>query len=1570
MGCGALLLSAAPVIAGVSGYLWLRSAAGQEWLRATAESTLSDVMVEGEARIGGLSTNVWDRVELTEVELREGEQRRVVSVGRIGVRLNPWALLRWAIVVPEVEIEGVIGDLRVDEDGAIDIARMFTPTEPAPPAEEPWSGLPIALELPSIRVGVDELSLIVEDFDVILRELTLSATLNARDTRFELTEIALDGDVVGPAPGPLSLRGDAVWEGQGLPSVDLVLRALDNEIGVEGSAPDLFEDDGEVDLKVVVSRLALSDLDRVLEVPLQGVVTGEILAEGAMRALQVEGRLDGVEDLRAQVRIRGSADPLAPSFGLKAEVIQTHLEDLIVGFTEPIAVGATLHVDGEPEDSWLGLAMRGRLEGHPMEVQGVRIDRVESRIRIQEGVAHLEDLSASGPVGRVLGSVSLDLQSGGLHSSLEARGIDPMALKHFGVPTELAGTRASATLEVRGEVFDPALPARVTAQLRIVPVRWGPEVRVERVTANAVVDHHSGVATGRGSATIGRVDAYGVLLDGAEVAKLRFRVDERGLDLSGALSTQAITYRGLPEVLHPDLGEGAEFESVEGPFIVHAPFTDEGELYVDANLSILEHKLLRFPGTHGEALVRIEGNDLRGDLLLHATPNRRLVDLRAAMALDALRLQFDRLDLHPMPSQRWSMPAGSGLRIAPDGTLDELDLSLRSSRGELGVGGRVLGESEQDLSLSIYDLDLEVVAELLPSLAGGLQGHAGLALNVGGLRHAVELDGELEAYGLAWFEEDEDGAPFPVARDLGGRLILEGRAQRVEARGALRGMGSPLVELDLAVPVHLDLLDLKLQPHEPWHGDFLLIPGRLKRLAAVLPGVVLPEASGSGRLRLAGTPVRPEARWAAAVEVKVDGLEEPLRVETFLGYGDGEVTTDADVLEGFTRRADLRMVGRSGLERVLDWALLGAEEPDLADLDLWLPSLGGGLVLRGMPLDRANQLTGLAVDVEGTLWGKVNVDGSLRKPVPTGELSIEGGRFGRVEVLGAEVVLLHEGEGHQIGIDVLMRDMDSREEGEIYLDGSVPVQLDLHESDPAAWVTGELDLRPRAQLPLALLTAFDPGFRRVSGQIELFGSVRGDPFDPRPEALLTLTEGSSLGYEALGVLFSDLSFAARFDPELVEIERLVARTGPLQPRRDPLGLLGRLGQELGRGFGLFSRRDGERRGLFRRRRSGEGSGSSSRGTLRAGGTASLDSWYVTDMELTATLDRVLLLGTRDEVLRLSTDPDSPLRVTGDALLPKVRGSVRVDEADFFLDYAAAMGGGPSTVDPRIKVNRGDRVVVTPPPEASVFDDIDIEVRINLGRAARGRLSMPIESLGFLGQTATSLTRMDIRARLGGDLVFRQVPCRRRDPELGVVEVAARAGSCGLFHPQAEGAINILEGQARVLRADFDLQDSQVQFFGNEIANPSLDIKGKMVTGDVTIDMTVRGTAFEPDVDFTSADSDQIFATLLLGTSPDALGSQGASQLAFAAAMTAFQSVLSGTNLGTFSIEPSGQIVWGMAVARDLFVEGTIGGTPRPDQNTFEIEVEYMILRNLIGRVGFGAYAIPFWSDLLIERRFD
>jgi hypothetical protein len=854
------------------------------------------------------------------------------------------------------------------------------------------------------------------------------------------------------------------------------------------------------------------------------------------------------------------------------------------------------------------------------------------------------------------------------------------------------------------------------------------------------------------------------------------------------------------------------------------------------------------------------------------------------------------------------------------------------------------------LTLIVEDLFLEQLARWMPGWLGGARGEVGGVLVLEGTAESPRMTLDMEALDLHWGD---------IVREVSLRAVGQAQGSKMVMTGSVTHAGDLVATLDAAVPVDVRFASPGLLVDQDARFDLWFAPGDLARVNRVTPLVPEVPGTGSARLSASGPLRRPRIEVGFVSEVPVTGLRDPLRLEGRVVREGSGVTWRAAVREGLLLRADLRGGGTTELDTIADWALAGGPEPDWGAPDLFIGGLRGGLAFKGVPVKGLAEVAGLPLDVQGGLWGKLELGGDLMRPVPTLDLSIQQGRLGSMTMQNARVVASPGVDGLDLAMNVDLvepkvlgeaRGRRAPEEvstnvGNLYAGGSIPLKLDLTKV-PEQWAVGKVHLDIDSDIPVRVLSALDKGVLEADGAVEVRGVVEGSVWDPDVFLTARSSPGAGFVYRPLGVRVRDLEISGKVDPAGISLDRLFFRTDPMA------GGLVDFGEDL---FGL-----GET--TPRKRNKGQTNSDLGRSTVSVRGRAELAEWLVQDLALEANLDRALLFNQGDQTLRVSTT--DPLRVSGDLALPVITGRARVENATFFLDYATTVGGGASRVDPRIVIHRGGQSTASRVEEAWFVDDVAIDVGVDLGRATAGRLTMPVESLAWLGEVATTLTRMDLRARLGGTVRYRQLPCRGRAPDGTLVHI--RTVGCGLVNPQVEGVVSILEGSARVLNADFALEDSEISFVGNEVYNPNLDVRGTMVAaGGESIDMNVGGTAYNPDITFTSADTDQIFTTLLLGRA-DA-GTQGLSQ---ALAMVGVQSLLSGINVGSINVDPSGSVVWGMTVARNLYAEVTLGGTPRPDRNVAELEVELSLTEGALGRVGFGAYAIPFWADLLLERKFD
>ena len=887
------------------------------------------------------------------------------------------------------------------------------------------------------------------------------------------------------------------------------------------------------------------------------------------------------------------------------------------------------------------------------------------------------------------------------------------------------------------------------------------------------------------------------------------------------------------------------------------------------------------------------------------------------------------------------------------------------------------------------------MARLVPDWLDGLSGNATLEADLTGTATHPEFHTTIDPTRVRWADMsgeepvawvrdlEVEGRIDGIADTLTANLILRAAATEADGEtGAPAYDASDLAYLDITLPVDLDLQAPGLRADGHLRGDLVIPPGDLARYSRVSRSIPALDGGASAKVHLDGALLDPRIVAGALVELRAPHSEETLRLEADivrtpageeacarlerarrgagtaegsdcgLGTDDGALEVTVGVLEGLTRRAELLATGRDHLEPIIASTLVpGADAPDWDDPGVYADRVDARLEVVELPLDRLGESLGLPVRLEGQLEGAAVVKGELLHPRAFADLSLQDGALGEVRTEAFRVVAgrpftdddsavsFTDQPGRlpmEIGGD--LTHPASGERGMVYIGGTLPVNLDL-TGDTDAMLEGPIDLRLDMELPVALATVFDAGIDAPTGHMAVNGSILGTFAEPNPSVDARFAEGSGFTYAPVGVRFDGLDMAIGATREAVTLDHLYATT--------------RSGRGVRRLFGDVT---GDLRGR------GADKEATDRNVV-VQGEARLDRWSVTGLDAEMTLQRALVADTPDATLRLSTP--TPLTVGGDLAFPRITGDVRVDESDVFLDYASTVGGGPTELDPRITLHRDGATTSTEVDEASLFDDLSIEVGVDLGRATRGRLTMPLESLQWLGNTITTLARVDVEARLAGEVVYRQLPCRRFRGNKAV-PIPGRQGQCGLYHPRMQGVINIVEGNARVAASDFTLSESRVIFSGGEVYNPSLDIQGTMDAEEITLNMGVTGTAYDPTVDFSSPDTDQIFLTLLAGRPIDELSSQDAVSLI---ANIAFQSVLSGVNLPAVSIAPSGDIRIGLAVAKDVYAEVILAGSPRPDENSYQLQAEIGLFDNLLLRLGNGD-VIPFWGDLLFEREFD
>ncbi|MFK7930317.1 MAG: translocation/assembly module TamB domain-containing protein [Myxococcota bacterium] len=1558
VGCAAAVaLVGLGVGVGAAGF-WVLSGSGQAWVQGQVRTLVAGAMQEGTFELGSLSYGLDGQVVLRDVVVRDVDGRAVAALDEAVAQVNLWALLGGEVHVTSLDATGLNGDLLIGDDGQLDIVRLFS--APADPDAAPFEGLPVDLRFDAIRVRESAVALTGLPEPITVEGLEVDAGFLARGLRFELTDLGVRGRFIDPKDGPLSIAGLLTWDGAGMEQANLKVQALNQRVAVSGSAPDLAGDSPELDLNLVVDQLDLDDLDAFTGSALAGQFAGALTAKGPLGALALDGGLKGVGDTVGGLTVDAVVNTAEPAWDGVVATEGLRIDQLLDAMVDPFPVTTTVAVQGSGSGWPDELEMRGDLQDTSLEIVGIQLDKVAATVGLDNGIIRLSDIDAQGPAGHLTGTAAVDLVKSTVTVDAHGESLDPRHLRSVFVPAELDGTRGSADAHVVVAYGEPDVTVDVTGTLNAYPLLWTPDIRADRARASYSVRVRGTDVDVDTDVTTWGLNTYGYVSDEASSKGVRVRVRESGVTGEGDLTLGPGRYVFMPAGLVGDLGPGVELGSAAGAWTMSQGASEDSPLLVNAGLDLGGHRLLRYPGQRGRVDIAMVDDVVGITARLDASASRRLADVQGNLNLSTLAFDFDQLQVAPEPGQTWT--AAPGAAFVVDGLgVTGLKMDLRSARGHLGLSGDVGLEGAQDLHVDVYDLDLLAIAELLPMWADGLHGYVGGVVDVDGTAASPVLSAEIEGADLS-YDVTTDGNVDTVVTGLGVRLSASGSDGRFQTKGRVGIDGTPLADFDLDLPFDLAFDTMHMQLDESVAATLTLLDGDLRRFAEAA-GWNLPTGSTKGVVfALSNTVSAPTLSLRGEAVVDVPGLREAVSVGGSIDREAGDVLTwNLRAKQGTKEIASTVGSGSTRMDEAIRWGLEGGREPDFADPGFWIGELDAEARLTRLPIGTAIDLAGVPVDAAGDLGGVIEVRGTAMRPTLKGRFNLLNARAGTVRFEQTSLVLQSAPGGYDIGFNADLIDPTLRRAegglGSLFMAGHVPLEPDFNK-DMADWVTGEMQVRIDADVPLALLSAYDDGVRQARGTVEVDGMLQGNPLDPRPHLDIRVDDNARFAYRPLGVMFSQLEADITFDQEAVTVARLAAMTSPASATGQLFDVFGAAVETV----------DGGLRG-GQKKKGGGPKRADGRGQLLASGTAHLEEWVVDKLDLQLTLDRTLFLRKGDQYLRMSTI--KPLTVTGDVLLPVVEGGVRVDGANIFVDYDKVAGGGAMTLDPRITVVRPGIDTAVAKAQNSVFDNVSIDIVADLGNSTTGRVLMPIESAQAFGSALTAAFRVDVQARMSGDnLRFRQLPCQKRGEAGRFVEIFADRQQCGLFNPEMTGVIEIGDGSAKVFQSDFVLSDSTVSFVGNEIYNPNLDLRGKMDAEGLEIVMTIGGTAYAPEPEFSSTDTDQELLAVITGRDPDKLASSSASHLLNVVATAALGSALSGVNLPLISVDSRGQVQVGLAVTRRLFVEATLGGTPRPDENVVDVELEYSVLRGLLFRVGTGAYAVPFWADVLFERGFD
>jgi len=1279
------------VCGGVGFGVFLRTDAGARWTDRQVLRLLDTALSEGHAELGQARVDLLGNVRLTGLTLYGADGTEVLSVDEATMQFAPEALLSRRLRAQRLTVQGVYADLRVDDEGVLELSRMFGgPSE----SEEPWGGLPIGLDLEDVRLVGGEVRYRTPDGMVAhVNGVEATATVAGSGTRIAVNDLHVDAVVVAPGPLPLALRGGVVYDGGALDLDDVVLRAPGTQIEANGHAG------APMDLELRVLRADLARLDPILgSSGLTGTLEASMNLLGPPDDLRLVAVVEGTGETEGTARVRLGANASGERWFWTAtgELDDLHVDHFVTKLTEPIVLDGDLDLKGAglawPDE----LSITGRWEGGEQLVVGQKLSAVDVDFNIRDGVVYVDDTSVvTGIVGTIHPDGWYDVQSGLIDMNASGA-LTPTTLAELGV--EGLGVPGTYDVKLIGATGGEE-PLHVRGTARFDRGFRYEEVRAARMNADFALDIVDGRVGGMVAVDGSGLDAYGLTSVVVVAPALRVDVADGHTTVLGELSLGSVAY-----------APALTAERIDVQLSVDAGET----LRTEAALVVGPYAFLEQPGTSGTGRIKLFGDLLDFQIGLQDGARTEL-DVLGRFRLDDGTADIVNLDWSPTPRIDWRLTKPAHLRVSEAGGIEDTDIHWTSELGDIQVRGVLGAAGPLDAEVVVDGLQLDMLSELFPVDVEDLSGTASAVVHLNGSAEEPDVMVDFRVADLYF-----GGAVRYL--DIDGSAHWKDDALRPNVSVAVADQ--PLLEIQGSLPLRGPLAEPLLDPDGLADLTVHVRPGDFQRFEHVSPSVEagsMPQGQVSAAVNVRGPWRDPVLHTAGVAEVDVEGWQEPGRVEFDAVYDAGGVSFWSDLREGYEQRANLGGGGLSGLGDVWSWAVLGEEEPDLEDYTLWIDQMFVSGVLLGVPARSLMAMTDLGLFAEGELVGGVSVTGNPYEPVVEGGVHWLDARLGETTFDGAYASLTPAEVGYDLNLQLdfpppKLPGVVARTQGggvsRLTVVGPVPVVVDTR-TDYSEWSVADMELDVSGEgLPLSLLQVANPGIQKARGWVALDGAVGGTLADPSPVVGVNLEDGS-LQYAPLGLAINEITIHATADKEHIDLETFSFE--PVPRRRFRSTGVSEVGQ---------------------------------RPRVRASGEAKLEDWTPASVAIGIKLaDGAWLSATDDVMLRA----DGQLAVSGAWPALKVGGDLEAVFAQVVLDAASFLDTAPLDLDSRISIVRDERAAERedqdeePPFYADFIVDVDVDLKRNL----EVDVSMPfIDDLGSLG---AAVTRADVSSRLGGDL---------------------------------------------------------------------------------------------------------------------------------------------------------------------------------------------------------------------------
>jgi autotransporter translocation and assembly factor TamB len=1274
-----LVLVATLLTTSISGAVWLTHASGEQWVAAQLDAQLQAALREGDADLGSVRLDGVRRLHIDDVVIRDASGEPALTLGEVTVDLDVWGLLRGrGIGLKEVSVREVTVHTELLDDGSLAIAHLFVdPNAPVDPDAPPF-------ELP-VPVSIDRL--LFEDVSVEVRSTqgvlvagidrwSLDASVRGAGRHIVLDLHGSEAQLSGPADLPLTMSGTLELEGERLAVDQLRAGVGDAVMVVQGQL-----DAGQVAVSIDIEALQLSTFDDLAGAPgLAGALRGTVEVTGPQEDLVLQGLLEGREGARGTVRLDGRADVrgAVPVWSLTTDLQDLHVVDWLptLGDDDPVFLDGVLTLEGIGAADPDNLKVEARYTARGAQrVYGSTVEGLDVALTYEDGRLHVRPTTLNGFIGvlEASGEIRLDGEASVLH----IQGVlTPERLAELGVEGVVGEGRLD--LRVTGKIDGSDAPVQVRGEVTYERLGYGSDVSVRDVRVGVDVVVRGQELDGDLTLETGVAVAYGVVMGPTQTLRLTLT-----RQASGALSMQ-----GETTLTYLEMEQGLRSEASQASW--HMTMSESGEVVAGLDSVLGELLLLDFHSRSGVLGVSMEGSKVVTEVRLDGE-GWTLLDMQASYDLQTGLLNVHRFEGAPTSRNVWS---GTDLSVRTiEGGVEDVSIALTSSLGSLKADGRFSTSGALEGTVEVSGFALDLISEWGGADVPELAGQADVRVAVSGTMSSpkIEVAGTLAD---VWVGNEVHGgqASGTVAVDEQG-LTLDLRMGSMNHEW-LRAQGTLPVALKDGEPVwREDEADVRC----------VLRSGDVSDWREVLPMLEdLPPMRGSGELRWTGPMMAPTVHWGSVVEMEVPGWSDLARLELTLTHQEEGWTYWGNLLEGLSPRVTIRGRADARLDEVLRHVLLGEGEVDTADWNLYASALNADLVMDNLGASNLAKMMGLEGHVGGRVQGELKLIGTPYRPVVGGKISWEEGVVGTVGLDTFQLTLLPAIGGYSVDMGMIFA-----EQGDLSIQGSVPLTVDLKQ-DMQTWMAGAYDVTIGGTgIPLALLTFVDEGLRQAGGLLEIEGTIGGTSETLQPDLSLRMDKGTVVS-QSLGLRITDAALDAKLTDTHAILHRFEATTSSS-------------------------------------RASGPVEGESS---FIAHGGAILDGWTPQKIHGRIELKNGTLVSATPE-LRLRLDGN--LEVEGDLDLLVVTGDLDLAQGRVVLDAASFLEVAPLSLDPRLQVERG--VVRTLQVDRSDQDVdlrmLDVDVAVDLGRNLELDLSMPfLDDYGSFGRL---VGRLDLDARLGGEM---------------------------------------------------------------------------------------------------------------------------------------------------------------------------------------------------------------------------